>query len=32
LKDLFLKGGYDAMVNYEALIIEAIEELVNQGR
>jgi Ca-activated chloride channel homolog len=32
LKDLFLKGNYDAMVNYEALIIETNQELTKQGR
>lgn len=32
LKDLFLKGNYDAMVNYEALIIEANQELVKNGK
>jgi Ca-activated chloride channel homolog len=32
LKDLFLKGDYDAMVNYEALIIEANQELVKRGK
>lgn len=32
LKDLFLKGGYDAMVNYESMIIEANQELVKQGK
>lgn len=32
LKDLFLKGDYDSMVNYEAMIIEANQELINQGR
>ncbi len=32
LKELFLKGNYDAMVNYEAVIIEANQELVKQGR
>ena len=32
LKDLFLKGGYDAMVNYEALMIEANQELTRQGK
>ncbi len=32
LKDLFLKGNYDAMVNYEAVIIEANQELVKSGR
>lgn len=31
LKDLFLQGGYDAMVNYEALIIETNIELVKRG-
>jgi Ca-activated chloride channel family protein len=32
LKDLFLKGGYDAMVNYEALIIEANQQLVKEAK
>ena len=32
LKDLFLKASYDAMVNYEALIIEANQELIQNGR
>jgi len=32
LKDLFLQGHYDAMVNYEAVIIETNQELVKQGR
>lgn len=32
LKDLFLRGEYEAMVNYEALIIEANQELVKQGK
>ena len=32
LKDLFLQGNYDAMVNYEALIIETNEELIKAGR
>lgn len=32
LKELFLKGNYDAMVNYEALIIEANQELIRQGK
>lgn len=32
LKDLFLKGDYDAMVNYESMIIEANQELVKQGK
>jgi Ca-activated chloride channel family protein len=31
LKDLFLQGGYDAMVNYEALIIEANQTLTSRG-
>ena len=32
LKELYLKGNYDAMVNYEAVIIEANQELIRQGR
>lgn len=32
LKDLFLKSNYDAMVNYEAVIIDTNKELVKQGR
>jgi Ca-activated chloride channel family protein len=32
LKDLFLASNYDAMVNYEALLIEANQALVKQGR
>lgn len=32
LKDMFLAGDYDAMVNYESLIIAANKELVLQGR
>jgi Ca-activated chloride channel family protein len=32
LKDLFLKGDFDAMVNYESLIIETNKELVQAGR
>ncbi|MGN0641504.1 MAG: substrate-binding domain-containing protein [Huintestinicola sp.] len=32
LKDMFLAGDYDAMVNYESLIIAADKELVSQGR
>jgi Ca-activated chloride channel family protein len=32
LKDLYLKGNYDAMVNYEALMIETNKQLVKQGR
>lgn len=31
LKTLFLKGGYDAMVNYEAMLIEANQELSTRG-
>ena len=31
LKDMFLEGGYDAMVNYECLIIQANEELYSRG-
>ena len=32
LKDLFLSGDYDAMVNYECLIISTNQELERQGR
>ncbi len=32
LKDLYLKGNYDAMVNYEAVIIETNQELIEQGK
>ncbi|WP_432651240.1 substrate-binding domain-containing protein [Huintestinicola sp.] len=32
LKEMFLAGNYDAMVNYESLIIAADKELVSQGR
>ena len=32
LKDLFLTGDYDAMVNYECLIIDANEQLVSEGK
>lgn len=32
LKDMFLAGDYDAMVNYECLIIDADRELVQEGR
>ncbi len=32
LKDLYLKGGYDAMVTYEALLIETNQELTRQGK
>ena len=32
LKDMFLEGGYDAMVNYECLIIQANQELEDGGR
>ena len=31
LKDMFLDGGYDAMVTYECLIIQANEELESRG-
>lgn len=32
LKELFMTGNYDAMVNYEAVIIQANMELVAQGK
>ena len=32
LKDLFLKGDYDAMVNYESMMIEANQELIKKGK
>ena len=32
LKDMFLEGDYDAMVNYECLIIDANEQLVAEGK
>lgn len=32
LKELYLKGDYDAMMNYESMIIEANQELRRQGR
>lgn len=32
LKDLFLEGNYDAMVNYEALLIETNQALTRQGK
>ena len=32
LKDLFLAGNYDAMVNYESVIIETNQELKKQGK
>ena len=32
LKDLFLSGDYDAMVNYECLIIDANEQLEAEGK
>lgn len=32
LKDMFLKGGYDAMVNYECLIISANRQLESEGQ
>ena len=31
LKELFLTGGYDAMVNYECLVISANQELEDRG-
>lgn len=31
LKDMFLEGNYDAMVNYECLMIQANEELEQRG-
>lgn len=31
LKDMFLEGGYDAMVNYECLVIQANRELEARG-
>lgn len=32
LEDLFLKGNYEAMVNYEAVLIDANQKLVKQGK
>lgn len=32
LKELFLKGDYDAMVNYESVVISTNQELVKEGR
>lgn len=32
LKTLFLEGDYDAMVNYESMLIEANQELIQQGK
>ncbi|MGN1403979.1 MAG: substrate-binding domain-containing protein, partial [Ruminococcus sp.] len=32
LKDMFLAGNFDAMVNYECLIIDANQALISQGR
>ena len=32
LKDLFLSGDFDAMVNYEAVIIETNQELISRGK
>lgn len=32
LEDMFLAGDYDAMVNYECLIIDANRKLVNAGK
>ena len=32
LKDLFLQGNYDAMVNYESMLIETNQKLIQQGK
>jgi Ca-activated chloride channel family protein len=32
LKDLYIKGDYNSMVNYESLIIETNKELVSEGK
>jgi Ca-activated chloride channel family protein len=32
LKDLFLNGNYDAMVNYESVLIETNQALIKQGK
>ena len=32
LKDMFLDGDYDAMVNYECLIIDANRQMVEEGK
>ena len=32
LKDMFLNGNYDAMVNYECLVIDANEQLTAEGK
>ena len=32
LKDMFLKGNYDAMVNYECLVIDANEQFTAEGK
>lgn len=32
LKDMFVEGSYDAMVNYECLMIQANKELEQQGK
>ena len=32
LKEMFLNGDFDAMVNYECLIIDANEQLVSEGK
>ena len=32
LKDMFLEGDYDAMVNYECLIIDANQQLEGEGK
>ena len=31
LREMFLEGGYDAMVNYECLVIDANEQLTAEG-
>lgn len=32
LKDMFLKGNYDAMFNYECLVLDANEQLTKEGK
>lgn len=32
LKELFLQGDYDSMVNYESMIIETNQQLIQEGR
>ncbi len=32
LKDLYLRGDYNAMVNYESLLIETNQELIRKGK